>query len=259
MKNISQNFFSKKNIIITCITVCTILFGLVCIFFYRHLQLTLQKEQAALRNQKGILLSFDDYSAESWSDHFDLFDEYGVKVTFFVNLTEPTSFCKEAIAHGHEIGYHTASHVNLTEVTKEEFYEESIAPIEVFRKAGCDLTSFAYPYGAYQEWMHEELLKHYDTLRGAYKFEGRYKETLINGFIDSDSLDNIHYDTDEAFQTKLAEYLDALANCNDGTVASFFTHSIGEGDWCITPTRLEILFQEAQKRNLVFYTFNEFQ
>ena len=66
------------------------------------------------RNQKGILLSFDDYSPDSWSDAFELLDEYGAKVTFFVTLSEPTDFCAEAVRSGHEIGFHTAQHVKMT-------------------------------------------------------------------------------------------------------------------------------------------------
>ena len=31
-------------------------------------------------NQSGILLAFDDYSADSWEENFGLFSRYGAKV-----------------------------------------------------------------------------------------------------------------------------------------------------------------------------------
>jgi len=254
VKNILQK--NKKIIIVICVVICMILAAMVGLRIVRHIKM---KHYMEIRNQKGILLAFDDYNEENWTKYFDFFDKYGVKVTFFVTLTEPTDFCAEAIKRGHEIGYHTAGHVNLTEVSEEEMYRQAIAPLEVFRSQGYELTSFAYPYGAYTEGMNEELLQYYDTVRGAYHFEGRYKENLQKGFIESYSLDNVHFESDEAFRAKVVELLDVLASCDNGTIASVYSHAIGAGDWSIAPERLEILFQEAEKRDLVFYTFKELQ
>lgn len=210
-------------------------------------------------NQKGILLAFDDYSAETWREAFDLFEKYDVHVTFFINASEPTDFCTEAAARGHEIGFHTVNHAKLTDVSREEFYAQAIAPIAVFREAGCELTSFAYPYGEYEDWMNEALLKHYQSVRGAWHYQGYYKEQVENGFIESKSIDNISFESTEDYRIQIGEMLDGLNACDNGTVASMFSHAIGAGDWCISLERLEILFQEAQKRGLKFYTFKELQ
>lgn len=246
----------RKILMIAGVAVCLLLLTMVALRLYRHYNI---KHQAELRNQKGILLAFDDYNPDTWQENFDLFDKYGVKVTFFVNLEEPDEFCEEAVKRGHEIGFHTAGHVYLTEVSKEEFYEQAIAPIENFRSQGFPLTSFAYPYGYYEEWMNEELLNYYETLRGAWHFQGVYKESLKGGFIEAYSIDNLHFESDEDFREKVGELLDILSGCDDGTVASLFSHAISGGNWCITTDRLEILFQEAEKRDLVFYTFQELQ
>lgn len=246
----------KKLLIIICMAACLLLGAALALRAYRNYTVACQ---AQLRNQKGILLAFDDYNPNSWSEHFDLFDKYDVKVTFFVNLDEPDEFCAEAEKRGHEIGYHTRTHEKLTEASKEEFYEEAIAPIENFRSKGYELTSFAYPYGLYEDWMNEELLKYYSTLRGAYHFMGYYKESLHGGFVEAYPLDNLYFESDEDFRQKVGELLDVLVGCNDGTVASVYSHAISGGDWCITADRLEILFQEAQERDLAFYTFRELQ
>lgn len=246
----------KKVLIIICSIICLLVVAVAGLRIYRQYNVKCWMEQ---RNRKGILLSFDDYNPNSWTELLDLLDEYGVKVTFFVTLAEPTDFCAEAVSRGHEIGFHTAGHVKMTEISAEEVYEQAIEPIEKFRAAGYELTSFAYPYGLYNEELNEELLQHYDTLRGAYHFQGCFKESLHKGFVEAYPLDNIYYESDEVFREKIAELLDVLANCEDGTVASVYSHAIGGGDWCITSSRLEILFEEAQKRDLEFYTFQELQ
>ena len=208
----------------------------------------------------GILLAFDDYSGDTWSDAFELFDEYNVHVTFFINALEPTKFCEDAVKRGHEIGIHTASHVKLTEVSMEEFYEEAIAPLETFQQKGYKITSFAYPYGEYDDWMNKELLNHYRTTRGAWYYRGYSKSDIDNNFIESMSIDNIHYETDEQFRKDMQERLDNLIDCNRGTVVSMFSHSIDrDGDWCVSKERLRILFEEAEKRKIGFYTFQELQ
>lgn len=249
MKKISL----KKGIVIFIIfCICMMAAGLLALKVYRHIK-------AEIRNQRGILLAFDDYNPDTWQEHFDLFDEYDVKVTFFVNLTEPTDFCAAATERGHEIGYHTAGHVDVANVSDEVLYEQAIAAIEVFREQGYELTSFAYPHGIYSEESNQKLLQHYKTLRGAYHFEGRYKENVPGGFIESYSLDNVHFESDEAFRAKVEELLDVLASCEEGTIASVYSHAISAGDWCITAERLKILFEEAEERDLVFYTFKDLQ
>lgn len=251
-----ETMHKRKIFIFSCIVVCLMVAVLAGLKLYRHLKM---KHDIEIRNQKGILLSFDDYNEDTWIQVLDLFDQYDAKVTFFVTLSEPTDFCAEAVKRGHEIGYHTLGHVNLTEVSQEEVYKQAIAPIEVFRSAGYDLVTFAYPYGAYTEEINEELLQYYDTLRGAFCFNPKYKESLQKGFIDSFMLDNIDFESDEKFHSKIVELLDGLANCDNGTVASVYSHAIGDGNWCITYKRLEMLLQEVKKRDLVFYTFHELQ
>ena len=242
----------KKILIFVGVILCLMIGAYGALKVYRHIRME-------IRNQKGILLCFDDYSYPTWQDNFDLFDEYGVKVTFFVNVSEPTDFCMEAIERGHEIGFHTEGHVNLKEVSREEFYEQALAPFEEFEELGYEITSFAYPYGAYEDWMNEELLKYYKTTRGAYQYAGYYKESVPGGFIEARSIDNGEFESEEEYKETIDYYLDILCDCNDGTIAALFSHAIDGGAWCISPERLEYLFQEAQKRGLKFYTFKDLQ
>lgn len=209
--------------------------------------------------QCGILLAFDDYNADTWEEHFDLFDRYNVKVTFFVNAYEPTEFCFNAIEHGHEIAHHTAAHVNLTDITEDEIYQQAIAPIEAFREQGIELTTFAYPYGAYNEKLNELLLQHYNILRGAYYYQLAGKDQMRNGFVESLSIDNVNYESEEEFRDRIDFVLEELNN-NEGAVVGLYSHAIADGGaWCVSEERLEYIFKRAKEMGIQFYTYKELQ
>lgn len=238
----------KKKLIILAAIVAAFIIILGIVVIYRH----------NVENQSGILLSFDDYNEKNWEDHFDLFDKYNVKVTFFINAGEPTDFCTKAISRGHEIGYHTKGHARLTEVSDEEFIEQAIAPIAVFKEKGIELTSFAYPYGAYTEETNEKLLQHYKITRGAYFYHLHQKITYQKGFVESKPIDNVYYETDELFEEDITNMLTEVKE-NKRTIVSMYSHSIDGGDWCVTEDRLEFIFKKAQELGLKFYIYKDLQ
>lgn len=211
-----------------------------------------------LRDQSGILLAFDDYSPENWEEYLDLFDQYGVKVTFFINVSEPTEFCYEALDRGHEIGFHTVDHIRLTECSEEQIYEQAIAPIELFREKGVELTSFAYPYGSYNEDLNEMLLEHYDIVRGAYFCELNAKHNLRKGFVEAMPLDNVAFETEEQFQERITEVLTEVKNAK-GIVVCLYSHTIDGGEWCISEDNLVFLLEKARELGLQFYTYQDLQ
>ena len=209
------------------------------------------------KNPSGILLAFDDYYEENWEQQFDLLDEYGAKVTFFINAGEPTEFCYKALERGHEIGFHTIGHVELTSATEEEIWAEAIAPIEAFQAGGIELTSFAYPYGAYNAELNELLLQHYNIVRGGFYFELTPKENLKNGYVEAKPIDNECFTSELQFRWVINKML-YQARFNEGTVVSLYSHGVEWGDWCISPERLEYVLKKAKALNLEFYTYNEF-
>ena len=228
--------------------------ALTAIFILGGIKLYRVKEA----RKSGILLSFDDYSPDTWSYYFDLFDEYDAKVTFFIIGDEPTDFCYDAIDRGHEIACHTASHSDLTEVTPEEFQAEAIDPLIAFQEKGIEMTTFAYPYGAYTEETNELLLQHYKTLRGAYFYQLNSKAALRHGFIESFSLDNGNFTSDEDYEETITKILTELSE-NTGAVSSFYSHNIGQGNWCITEDRLIFLLEKTKELGLEFYTYQYLQ
>ena len=231
---------------------------ILLVFFFLVLSL-LHAETNMENKNSGIVLSFDDYFPDAWEKTFDLFDKYNTRVTFFVQLKSPSPFCFTAQNRGHEIGYHTINHPDLRRLTREEFFAETIAGINLFREQGIELTSFAYPLGFYQEWMHNALLKHYKIVRSFRVSSSVYKiNEMTRRFVYSKSIDNITYRSTDRFQNVITQLLNS-AKANPGTVVLLTSHNIGNGDWEITAERLEFILKKANELNLTFYTFRDLQ
>ncbi|MDR1972774.1 MAG: polysaccharide deacetylase family protein [Treponema sp.] len=207
----------------------------------------------------GILLSLDDDYLSQWERHFDLFDRYGAKITFFI-IGEYSPFCTEALNRGHDIGYHTLNHLNLPKVSPETFQEETLSAVKGYREAGVPLRSFAYPFGFSEPWMREALAGTFAVQRG---FGVRYhiynRAAIKAGYIASISIDNIIYKTDEEFEAAVTMMLRAAKFIGGDSIVPLTTHTIAEdADWGIGPRRLEYLFQTVRELNMRFYLYRDF-
>jgi hypothetical protein len=220
-----------------------------------HEDILLWKPQ---KDGTGILLSFDDDYFDTWERYFNLFDRYNAHVTFFV-LGTYTSFSDKAMKRGHDVGYHSLSHSNL-KFSRQTFYAETISPAKNFRNAGVPLVSFAYPFGFYESWMNEELLKTYRILRGFNTSFQVYGKTDIvqNGFIFSKSVDNVLFRQDEYFMAEIGMMLRALKFTGRGLILPLTSHNISDtDDWGIKPHRLEYILQTARDLQLNFYRYRD--
>jgi hypothetical protein len=207
----------------------------------------------------GVLLSLDDDYFTTWREYFDFFDLYGARITFFV-IGGYSPFCAEALARGHDIGYHSMNHLNLPRVSREEFFEETMGAVGSFREAGVPLRSFAYPFGFSEPWMREALAAAFTVQRG---FGVRYhlydREAVKAGYIASISIDNIIYKTDVEFEAALTMMLRTAKFIGGDSIVPLTTHTIGEhADWGISPRRLEFLFKTMGELNLRFYQYGDF-
>jgi peptidoglycan/xylan/chitin deacetylase (PgdA/CDA1 family) len=213
----------------------------------------------------GLLLSYDDDYRASWEDHYDLLDRYGARVTFFVQGSvshegggELAAFCKEALRRGHDVGFHTVHHLNLTKVSRNAFHWETVSAAEEFAGAGIPLAAFAYPYGLSEPWMHEALLPFFGTIRGyGVKFRLYGAGEIRPGYIVSTAIDNIIYKRDDDFEREIALML--LAAKFIGGIVPLTTHDISDdADWGIKPRRLEYLLETARDLKLRFYRYQDF-
>jgi hypothetical protein len=152
------------------------------------------------------------------------------------------------------------NHLNLLQVSREEFYRETMEAVDSYREAGIPLGSFAYPFGLSEPWMREALAGTFAIQRG---FGVRYRlynrETLKGGYIVSLSIDNITYKTDREFETTLTMMLRTAKFIGRDSLVALTTHAIAdEADWGISPSRLEYLFRAARELDLRFYRFGDF-
>jgi peptidoglycan/xylan/chitin deacetylase (PgdA/CDA1 family) len=208
-------------------------------------------------DSSGVLLAFDDDYQEVWARNFDLFDRYGGKVTFFIQ-GKPDPFCAEALSRGHDIGWHTSNHLNLLKVTKDVFFEETIAGAELFRAEGIPLGAFAYPFGLWEPWMHEFLKESFTVLRGYGVTYRLYNAEAIRGsYISSKAIDNILYKNDEDFDRIMAHMLRTVKFI--GGILPLTTHNISDtADWGIKPRRLEYVLKTIRTLGLKFYRYCDF-
>jgi len=104
-----------------------------------------------------IALSFDDGPGIYTNDFLDLFEEYGVRATFFTigNLVNTQSAAlKRAVEIGFEVAGHSWDHKNLAKMSEEDVRQQ----IESARDAieavtGTDVPMFRPPYGAVSDTM----------------------------------------------------------------------------------------------------------
>jgi peptidoglycan/xylan/chitin deacetylase (PgdA/CDA1 family) len=218
-------------------------------------------------DEAGLLLSCDDDYRASWEEYYDLLDRYGARVTFFVQGSlshegggELAAFCKRALERGHDVGFHTVHHLNLTRVSRNAFHWETVSAAEEFTGAGIPLAAFAYPYGLSEPWMHEALLPFFGTIRGyGVKFRLYGAGEIRPGYIISKAIDNIIYRRDDDFEREIALMLLAAKFIGGGSVVPFTTHDISDdADWGITPRRLEYLLKTARDLKLRFYRYRDF-
>ncbi len=77
--------------------------------------------------QKCIALTFDDGPSEDTKAILDLLKQYNARATFFMvgaQVVSHSDMVKRVYEEGHEIGNHTWSHANMTELTDTELIEQ---------------------------------------------------------------------------------------------------------------------------------------
>jgi peptidoglycan/xylan/chitin deacetylase (PgdA/CDA1 family) len=225
-------------------------------------------------DKTGLLLSFDDDYHSAWKRYFDLFDRFGAKATFFVQGAvklsgDPPSmtdngigdFCAEALRRGHDLGYHSVHHLDLTKVSREVFDRETVEAAAAFHEAGIFFSAFAYPFGFSRPWMQEALAPAFGLTRGyGARFRLYDLEAVKEGYIISKAIDNIIYAEDDDFEQNIRLMLLTAKFIGGGMVIPFTTHDISDkARWGIKPGRLEYLLQTAGELKLRYYTYRDFR
>jgi probable sporulation protein (polysaccharide deacetylase family) len=106
-------------------------------------------------NPKKPMISFMvnvAWGTEHVEEMLDLFEQQGVRVTFFLDgkwLKKHHDLAKKMITLGHEVGNHAYSHPDLRKMSVDRIQEEMIKTNELIEELGVKSVLFAPPSGAY--------------------------------------------------------------------------------------------------------------
>lgn len=138
-------------------------------------QLTTYDELSARRVPGSLALSFDDAYLSSWTGIRPMLLAHQAHVTFFVTFFLGfTDLQREQLrqlaADGHDIEYHSTSHLDAVQFTAEHGVDAYIATdivpaLDAMRAAGYATRTFAYPKGARTDETDEALRPYFDHLR----------------------------------------------------------------------------------------------
>ncbi|MCI3927013.1 polysaccharide deacetylase family protein [Paenibacillus sp. TRM 82003] len=113
-----------------------------------------------ITERKAIAFTFDDGPNPEYTEAFlDVFREVGGRATFYMigeRMRDHPELVRKVLAEGHEIGNHTYTHPNLTELTPEEAKREIGEAEAAIREAtGRKPATFRPPYFGYNDTVAE--------------------------------------------------------------------------------------------------------
>ena len=105
-------------------------------------------------DEKKISISFDAaWGAEDFSKIIEILDKHNLKTTFFMTgeWVEKYPDCvKTLVEKGHDLGNHSASHPDMTKLSKEQQKEQILKVHNAVKElTGYEMELFRPPYGAY--------------------------------------------------------------------------------------------------------------
>lgn len=104
--------------------------------------------------EKKIAISFDAaWGAEDFPKIIEVLDKHNIKTTFFMTgeWVEKYPECvKTLVEKGHDLGNHSATHPDMTKISKEAQKEQILKVHDVVKElTGYEMELFRPPYGAY--------------------------------------------------------------------------------------------------------------
>ncbi|MDD3487973.1 MAG: polysaccharide deacetylase family protein [Candidatus Pacebacteria bacterium] len=122
-----------------------------------------------------ITFAFDDGYFSTYEKAFPILEKYTFPATVFVIssvIGEPGHMTAEQILEladkGWEIGSHTETHSDLTQLTDEQLKHELVNSKQHLEELGLIVKNFASPYGKYDERVIKMIAKYYDSHRTAW-------------------------------------------------------------------------------------------
>ncbi len=185
---------------------------------------TSTKENITFENTV-VSLTFDDGDADNYSVR-SILAENNLHATFYVvsGFTNSNGYMtddqlRDLYNDGNEIGGHTLSHVNLMDVRGEELKREVCQDRSNLVAYGFDITSFAYPFGHYDDHAKQVVMDcGYGNARGVS--DGPEVLPPASGF----GLRAMPYIVSDTRLPKMMRYVTDVENSGGGWAIFVFHH-----------------------------------
>jgi peptidoglycan/xylan/chitin deacetylase (PgdA/CDA1 family) len=209
-----------------------------------------------------VSLTFDDGDADNYSVR-SVLAENDLHATFYVvsGFTNSNGYMTEdqlrdLYNDGNEIGGHTLSHTNLTEVRGEELKREVCGDRSNLIAYGFDVTSFAYPFGHYDDEAKQAVIDcGYGNARGV----SGGSENIPPA--DAYGLHAMPYIVSDTRFPKMVRYVTEVQNDGGGWVIFVFHHVCdGCDQYAVSPeifSEFSKWLGEQQSNGLVIKTVGE--
>jgi len=226
----------------------------------------------------GVLLSFDDWYP-CWVEGHLILDNAGALATWFFDTRggnrDDNQRHNDAVflwEQGHEIGWHTATHLDLRTLDPNSaqnlavFYWETVGSMyRLVRDSNIEIFNFAYPFGGNRPWMHERLEQRFHVHRGSTGSGGNWfvythERLSEGGFIRSSGVDINGFSDSQDFRVRIRRMF--LITKFMGGVVPIHAHEINytrpATSWVIRPSDLEYLVTAGNKLRLNFFRYKDF-
>ena len=116
-----------------------------------------------------LCLTFDDRNFDNWLKVLPLWRKYDARGTFFVSGAvdaNAVDVMQRLQNDGHSVGLHALHHAKYPNKPDTYIEAEILPQLDVCRKSGIKIRSFAYPYSLRDEESDRKLFEIFDFLRG---------------------------------------------------------------------------------------------
>lgn len=147
---------------------------LLMLFMSVAVLLTLSTTTKAQTTGAKVSLTFDDALSSTYTNVVPILEEYDMQATIFiptqyVGLTDYMTWSQIKSlqnVYGWEVGSHTVNHSELPLLTTTQIRTQLVRSKNILTNRGLKVTSFASPFGAYDNRVLIETAKLYNVHRG---------------------------------------------------------------------------------------------
>ena len=224
----------------------------------------LEAHTPAKLNRALVSLTFDDSWRSIYDPGFGLLDKYSLKSTQYLN-SQPTEggypdymtydMVKAFAAGGHELGWHTRTHADLTTLSVSAIGTELTIPtafLSNINQTAANFKNFATPYGAYNATVVNEIKKKYRS----------HRSTDV-GYNSKDSFDIYNIKVQNVTNTTTPAIVQAWVNhaiaTNTWLVLVYHEVDAGAADptYAVTPENLDAELNIIKQSGVAVVTVNQ--